>query len=62
MIGWKDFVYLKYLMIDSSVSSVGMALDLKADPKEEEARLTPRCKLPEAILWVENSADKPFTQ
>lgn len=30
-------------MIDSSVSSVGMALDLKAEPKEEEARLTPRC-------------------
>jgi hypothetical protein len=43
-------VYLKYLMIDSSVSNVGMALDLKADPKEEDARLTPRCKLPLAIL------------
>jgi hypothetical protein len=39
-----------------------MALDLKADPKEEDARLTPRCKLPEAILWVDISADNPFTQ
>ena len=62
VIGCNALEYLKYLITDNSVSNVGIALPISAEPSEEEAIFKPRCRLPEQSLLEFHSAEMPFTQ